>query len=112
MIMPESISTVHALLVGQRAKISRIPKASGYKLVVDSQPPGEDNRLARDALHKQIESLQEKLESQTREYKETIEKKVEERRRTAEEYNYIRERDMDKVKTSTEKYELIMLLTL
>ena len=88
---------------GQKARISKVPKAHGYRLVVDSQPPGEDDRLAREALHKQIESLQKKLESQTRDYKETIERKVEERQRTADEYNYVREKDMDKVKTSTEK---------
>lgn len=88
---------------GQKARISKVPKAQGYRLVVDSHPPGEGDRLAREALHKQIESLQEKLESQTREYKETIERKVEERQRTADEYNYVREKDMDKVKTSTEK---------
>lgn len=81
----------------------KVPKVDGYRLVVDSQPPGEDDRLAREALHRQIESLQRKLESQARLYKEVIEKKLEERRKLNEEYNYIREKDMDKVKTATEK---------
>lgn len=71
--------------------------------MVDSQPPGEDDRVARQALHKQIEAQQNKLESQTRDYKEAIERKLEERQRLADEYNYVRERDMDKVKTATEK---------
>lgn len=76
---------------------------NGYKLVVNSQPPGEGDRVARERLHGQIETLQERLETQSRKYKEIIQSKLEERQRLADEYNYISEKDMDKVKTASEK---------
>jgi len=60
--------------------------------------------VAREALHSQIENLQEKLESRTRDFKELIESKLQERQKLSEEYYYLSEKDMDKVKTATEKY--------
>lgn len=47
--------------------------------------------------------LQDQLEKQTRDYKQQIEAKIQERNQLADQYNYIREKDMDKVKTVSEK---------
>ena len=95
--------------VGRPTTLSKVRKPDGYRLVVNSQVPGEDDRLAREGLLKQIEGLQERLETQAREYKEAIESGLEDRRRLAEEYEYVKQKDMDKVKTATEKLVCIFL---
>ena len=65
--------------------------------------------MAREGLLKQIEGLQERLETRAREYKEAIESGLEDRRRLAEEYEYVKQKDMDKVKTATEKLVCIFI---
>lgn len=95
-------------VIGRKAELARLPrpgdsKSGGYRLVIDTPVPDEEDRLARESLTKQIEALQDKLERQTRDFKQAIEARVLERSQAAEQYNYIRDKDMDKVKTATEK---------
>ncbi|XP_067935598.1 coiled-coil domain-containing protein 77-like isoform X2 [Watersipora subatra] len=100
---------------GDKATLSRSAKADGYRLVLNSQAPGEADRLARVGLSQKIEELQRRLEMQAREYKEQIESRIQERQRLADEYSYVCQRDFDKVKTATEKLhktqELLYLST-
>jgi len=97
------ISVHYSLVIGSYAKLNKVSTSHGYKLVIDSHTHAQDEVAAKDALAKQIGNLQSQLESQTQEAKQKITELCKEREKLASEYEYIRQKDADKVKTVTEK---------